>query len=172
MAINSDRDILATVRTDKTTGIHLLFDRYYRPLVLFANEYTGNMEDARDVVQSLFLRLWEDDYLIRLTTDGLGSYLFSAVRNACKSRLSKRDVLANPAILQDNDIAADWITDIDEELIESALRAVDQLPLRTREAVELVILKGRKYKDAASLMGISVNTVKYLLKEGLKRIRG
>lgn len=60
----SDQDILASMRKDKTIGIQRLFDRYYRPLVLFADEFLKDRSAAEDLVQDFFVKLWEDDYFV------------------------------------------------------------------------------------------------------------
>ena len=78
---SSDQDILAFMRKDKTIGIQHLFDRYYRPLVLFADEFLKDSSAAEDLVQDFFVKLWEDDYLLKVAEGALGSYLYSAVRN-------------------------------------------------------------------------------------------
>lgn len=51
---SSDQDILAFMRKDKTIGIQHLFDRYYRPLVLFADEFLKDSSAAEDLVQDFF----------------------------------------------------------------------------------------------------------------------
>ena len=76
----SDQDILASMRKDKTIGIQRLFDRYYRPLVLFADEFLKDRSAAEDLVQDFFVKLWEDDYLLKVTASTLGSYLYSEKR--------------------------------------------------------------------------------------------
>lgn len=77
----SDQDILASMRKDKTIGIQRLFDRYYRPLVLFADEFLKDRSAAEDLVQDFFVKLWEDDILLKVTASTLGSYLYSAVKD-------------------------------------------------------------------------------------------
>lgn len=54
---SSDQDILAFMRKDKTIGIQHLFDRYYRPLVLFADEFLKDSSAAEDLVQDFFVIL-------------------------------------------------------------------------------------------------------------------
>ena len=50
-------------------------------------------------------------------------------------------------------------------------KALDSLPEKTRGVVECVMLRGRMYKEAAEELGVSLNTVKTLLKIGLKELR-
>ena len=69
------------------------------------------------------------------------------------------------------EISVEVAADIDEERMEVVMREVDRLPERTRQVVECVMLRGRKYKETAEELNISINTVKFLLKEGTKRLR-
>ena len=71
---SSDQDILAFMRKDKTIGIQHLFDRYYRPLVLFADEFLKDSSAAEDLVQDFFVKLWEDDYLLKVA-EGVSWFL-------------------------------------------------------------------------------------------------
>ena len=167
----SDQDILASMRKDKTIGIQRLFDRYYRPLVLFADEFLKDRSAAEDLVQDFFVKLWEDDYLLKVTASTLGSYLYSAVRNRAISFLQKKDVLRNSQELGVIDISVDVVEDIDEERMDIVMKEVELLPERTRQVVERVMLRGLKYKEAAEELKISINTVKFALIEGTKRLR-
>ena len=167
----SDQDILASMRKDKTIGIQRLFDRYYRPLVLFADEFLKDRSAAEDLVQDFFVKLWEDDYLLKVTASTLGSYLYSAVRNRAISFLQKKDVLRNSQELGVIDISVDVVEDIDEERMDIVMKEVELLPERTRQVVERVMLRGLKYKEAAEELKISINTVKFAIKERTKLLR-
>ena len=81
----SDKNILDLVHRDKSAGIRQLFGRYYRPLVLYADEYLKDQAAAEDIVQELFVKVWEEDYLLKIANTSLGAYLYSAVRNRCYS---------------------------------------------------------------------------------------
>lgn len=71
----SDADILQRFKIDRKQGIQVLFRRYYRPLVLFADEFVHSLSTAEDIVQDFFIRLWTDDYLEKLLPSALSSYL-------------------------------------------------------------------------------------------------
>ena len=79
----SDRDILDVFVKNRKEGVRMLFDRYYRPLVLYAGSLIDDDTMAEDLVQEFFVRLWEDDYLKHIEEKALSSYLFSSVRNSC-----------------------------------------------------------------------------------------
>lgn len=167
----ADKNILDLVRRDKVAGIQQLFGRYYRPLVLYADEYLKDQATAEDIVQELFVKLWEEDHLLKIVNTSLGAYLYSAVRNRCYSYVRQKDVLRGTKGLDYVDIPMEWIIDVDEERLDRVMKEIEELPDRTRQVVECVMLRDLKYREAAEELGISINTVKFLLKEGTKRLR-
>lgn len=166
----TEEHIVQRLCRDKTEGIHLLFDRYYDALVLYANQYLKDKYKAEDVVQEFFMRLWEDDYLLRVPEKGLAPYLFTSIRNACLTYRNKKDVLRHSEDLTQVDVPVEAFT-VDDERINLILQEIEKLPERSKQVIECVMLKGLKYKETAEQMQISVNTVKFLLKEATRRLR-
>lgn len=171
MGTLANEEIIRALETDKTRGIRLLFERYYHPLVIYGNRILYDRNKAEDTVQEVFVRLWEDNYLRKITASNLASYLFTAVRNTCITHNTRKDILRHPVELSDIDIPVEAFTSVDEERVERVMREIAQLPPRTRQVVECIMLKGLKYKETATELNISVNTVKFLLKEGTQKLR-
>ena len=64
----SDADILRRFKTDRKQGIQVLFRRYYRPLVLFADEFVHSLSTAEDIVQDFLsgcgqTTIWKNYFL-------------------------------------------------------------------------------------------------------------
>lgn len=166
-----DERILQMLRTDKIAGVRLLFDRYYIPLVLWGEQFLHDRAKAEDVVQDFFVRLWEDDYLLKISAPVLSSYLFTAVRNACITIQNKKDTLHRANSLAGVEIPVEAFCEATDERISRVFEEISKLPERTRLVVEEIMLKEKKYKEVAFDLGISVNTVKYLLREGTRKLR-
>lgn len=164
-------DILNTLKSDKEKGMKMLFDSYYRPLVLFANELLKDVGVAEDVVQELFVKLWQGNYLLKVSSGGLSSYLYNAVRNTCMTKIVKRDILNESDDINGFDIPLEEVSSITEEVVIKVSQAFSSLPDQTRNVVEAVIVKELKYQEAADELHISINTVKTLLKRGVKKLR-
>lgn len=167
----SDQEILITIKKNKEKGIHCLFDRYYKPLVLFADEFVKDMAVSEDLVQEFFIRICEDKYLTNVVPSALSSYLFSSVRNSCIKYLLKKDVLRHRVELTGYDIPVDNFGYIDETENERVLKEMEVLPEQTRRVIEGVVIKGLKYKEVAQELNVSVNTVKTLLSRGIKKLQ-
>ena len=62
-------------------------------------------------------------------------------------------------------------TTISPELIDAIREAIQKLPEKTRAVVTAIVVEGKKYKEAAEELEVSVNTIKTLLSTGLKQLR-
>ena len=60
----------------------LLFKAYYQALCNFANSYLNNIAESEDLVQEVFVKIWDKRHELNVTTS-IKSYLFQAVKNSC-----------------------------------------------------------------------------------------
>lgn len=154
------------------------FDRvyvtYYARMYRFAKEYVVFDEDAENIVQDVFVLLWEKREVLDIQVSLL-SYLFSLVKNRCLDFLRHQTVaeeykqelsfkLSAIEILNNSFISDDNI----EKIVSDAL---SKLPERCREIFLKSRLEGKKYKEIAEEMNISVNTVENQISIALKKLR-
>lgn len=167
----SDQEILRMLNTTGQQGMEALFHRYYKPLVVFAEAYLHDLPEAEDLVVEQFVKLWTKKVFTDLESGALSTFLFTVVKNACLNWTEKRRLaltsLERPHLQIAWEEAEHW-EDSRGTLIEQAMC---RLPWRTRQVVELVMLNEYSYKQTAEALGISVNTVKTLLKTGVKELR-
>jgi RNA polymerase sigma-70 factor (ECF subfamily) len=166
-----DQEILALLERDARRGTRLLFEKYYTLLVAHAEHLLHDRGRAEDVVQDIIIRLWSTASDGHLQIDSLPAYLHASVRNACLSLLSSQHFTRESTNLPDVEIPDEIFSGIDDERVARLLREIDRLPARTRSVVKSVMLENRKYKDVADHLSISINTVKFLLKKGIRRLR-
>ena len=141
-------------------------------MVLFADEFVHSLSTAEDIVQDFFIRLWTDDYLEKLLPPALSSYLFTSVRNACYTYEHRKDVWNRRRDMPpEANIAVETALEMDSEVADRINRAISKLPVQTRAVVTRILLEEMKYKDAAAELNISVNTLKTLLRNGLRTLR-
>lgn len=117
---------------NRKEGVRMLFDRYYRPLVLYAGSLIDDDTMAEDLVQEFFVRLWEDDYLKHIEEKALSSYLFSSVRNSCYTYTHKKDVLRRRVDYTAIDVAADTATVLNQEIVDRVTTVIARMPEQTR----------------------------------------
>ncbi|MBC5623002.1 MULTISPECIES: sigma-70 family RNA polymerase sigma factor [Butyricimonas] len=166
-----DRDILDRFTKNRKDGIRVLFDRYYRPLVLYAGTLISDDTMAEDLVQEFFVRLWEDDYLERIESKALSSYLFSSVRNSCYTYLHKNDVMRARVDFTSIDVAADSAAALSQEIVDRVTAVIARMPEQTGRVLNCVLMQDMKYQETADELHVSLNTVKTLLRNGMRLLR-
>lgn len=166
----SETDILAAFSRSSDEGGRLLFERYYKPLVLFSAFFLNDHSSAEDVVQDVFYNFIRNRTYRQIMAEALTAYLFRCVKNACLNCLRDRRFFFDVELLEAQAVEEEAMT-FSPELISAICEAIASLPEKTRLVVTAVMVQGKKYKEAAVELNISVNTVKTLLSHGLKQLR-
>lgn len=164
----------AAIKADDTQAFEQVFHQYYAVLGRFAMTYLSDPEEARDLVQQVFVKVWEQRE--KLPADlQLRPYLYTAVRNACYNALEHKKVrqrhqawvMERPRPHMEG---PDHLTEARElqERIETAIAA---LPDRCQQAFRLSREEGLSYQEIASQMGISPKTVEVQMGKALRLLR-
>lgn len=144
------------------------FRDHHAACLAFAVHYTGDVHEAEEVVQQVFLRLWEK----RETIDVVGamkSYLFAAIRNTAISNWRKETVRQEKEQVAGGLRAADGQAQSPAwELERMYQQALEVLPDRCREVFILSRQQQLKYAEIAEVMNISVKTVENQMGKALK----
>lgn len=150
-----------------------LFEKTYEehkmPLTLYALRMLNNIEDAQDVVQQVFVAVW-DSYNQGKEISNLKYYLYTSVKNRCIS-LAKQHY---PTVDIEEYNAESGISedDIDTAERDSRLwKAIENLPSRCRQVFLLSKRDHLSQKEIAKEMGISVKTVENQITKALKQLR-
>lgn len=167
----NDQRIIDAFVVNKRDGIRALFERYYRPLVIYASNLIRDETMAEDIVQEFFVRLWEDNYLESVGGRALSSYLFSSVRNSCYTYGHKRDVLRERVDYTAIDIEERVAETMSQEIVDRVMEVLRQMPEQTGRVLDCVLMRDMKYQEAADELQVSVNTVKTLLRNGMRMLR-
>ncbi len=151
-------------------------------LFLFAKEYVLFDEEAENIVQDIFLMLWEKREALRVDVS-LTAYLFTLVKNKCIDFLRHQMVeqMYSENVKQEYNeelnVKLFALESFDhnfssEEDIETLLRnAIDKLPERCRLIFIKSRIEGKKYKEIAEELNLSVNTVEGQISIALKKLR-
>ena len=162
--------ILELLRQGDKRGLELLFRSFYRPLVMYALKFVVHQEEAEDIVQEVFYHFIKNNAYRQLTPEALSTYLFRCVKNACLNKIRDQKEFAQAEFLRYDAVEEEAMT-VSQELIKAIRQAIEELPRKTRMVVEAIVVEGKKYKETAEELGVSVNTVKTLLNGGLKQLR-
>ena len=154
-----------------------LFKEHYRPLCAFAFQYVKSSDDAEEVVQDLFVKLWQDRKKLNITSS-LKAYLFTAVRNRSLNainKLKRNEALSDEMVDIDQNLPTGQAGEVDEdeeEMRNARVRsAIEQLPEMRRKVFKMSRFDGLKYREIAEKLGISIKTVENQMGSALKTLR-
>lgn len=159
-----------------------IYTIYFPKLVRFAREYVISTEDAENIVQDLFMYLWERRDLLK-SIDNLNAFLFTLIKNRCidfyrHKVLSERKKESLEA-LQERELRLkmDALLQFDEQIftekeIEDLLnKAIEHLPEKCRQVFILSRIEGLKHEEIATQLNISVNTVQNHIVTALRKLK-
>lgn len=167
--------ILKEIRKKNEKVFKNLFDNHYEPLVRYANGYLFDIEPSQDIVQNIFIYIWEHADTLNIRTS-LKGYLYTMVRNKCLNYLKSIKITDNLELLDFNiNLISENVFDSTSEedkivVYHQTLKIIDTLPERMQQIVRLKFFHNYKYSEIASELDISINTVKTQLKRAKLRI--
>ncbi|MBN1987176.1 MAG: RNA polymerase sigma-70 factor [Prolixibacteraceae bacterium] len=156
------------------TAFELLFKYYYPGLVVFATNIVVNTDEAEEIVQDFFVRIWENRSALK-TDNPLKNYLFTSIKNRSinflKSAQVKKSVIDELKRQMETEIRYNPDIYTATELQQQLKNAFKKLPPRTAEIFTLSRFKGFSNDEIAESLGISKRTVETQVSNALKIIR-
>lgn len=151
-----------------------LVDRYLSRLRPFALRMMGNAEDADDVVQETFLRVWRGAHSWQPGRVQLTTWLHRIARNLCIDVIRRRRPTTefDETHAEAGDLAAnlEQVT-MAAELGDRVAAALASLQERQKTALLLCHYQGLSNRQAAEILDVSVEALESLLARGRRRMR-
>lgn len=156
----------------KKRDLKKIFDLYYSTLVQYANRFLYPKDECEDLVQDVFVGLWEKENTFP-DEISLKVYLYKTVRNKCYNIIKHNKVKYKYAenivqSLEDDNLFLKQI--LEEEIVRQLYHAIEVLPQRKKEIIKLS-LKGLKNTEIAEELQIKLQTVKTLKSQSYKILR-
>jgi RNA polymerase sigma-70 factor (family 1) len=170
-----DNHIFTAVKTGDEAAYERLFRSFYPRLCAYAATMITDRDEAEEIVQTMFVRLWEQRAALDITTS-VQAYLFRAVRNASLNQIKKNQIREayksrNLEQIENNpDYQTDHATTSD--LAQRIEAAIADLPEQCRLIFKMSRFEEMKYKDIADHLGLSIKTVENQMGKALKILRG
>lgn len=167
----TDEKLIAAIANDDYTSYNKLFVRYYSRLCCYVYRLLGEKEDAEDVVQDLFLTLWNNRSKMEIE-ENVSAYLYKMAKNLALNHIRTK---ANYRSLLENQ--QDTLSYYEENQLETEefriilYDCIDRLPERCKEVLLLHRVKGLKQKEIADQLSISVKTIKNQIWSSLQKIK-
>lgn len=164
---HSDIELVALLRTGDNAAFLEIYDRYNILLLNYAFRKLQDKQEAQDIVQEVFISLWEKRESFVLKTY-LSGFLYKSILNKILNIWKHNKIVREHAQLHNLTIDVDTIeTDFlirEKEIVAMIEKEIAAMPTRMREVYELKYKQYLSTKAIAAQLGISENTVSNHLK--------
>lgn len=170
----NDQELIALLRRGSPLAFKILFDKYSQKLFRFSLQYLKSDTDAEEIVQEVFLKLWQNREKIKSDTS-FKSYLFTIAFNVIlkqfnqknKEEKYRQDIIGS---LAEEDSSLEARLNY-EALLDKQEKLINQMPERRREIFLKRKKEGKSVKEIAAEMNISGKTVENQITEAMNFLR-
>jgi RNA polymerase sigma-70 factor, ECF subfamily len=171
VALPEESPLWRGVRSGDASAFDALFRQHYAGLCTVAHRMLRNDGESEEIVQDVFLRLWERRGALEPVHD-VGAYLRTAVRRRVLDRV-RRDTTEQQVIshIAHEPRVTDDAADERTQMWARVQAAFSELPPRCRAAMQLRWFERRPHAEIAALLEISPKGVERLITRGLATLR-
>lgn len=164
---NSSDHILANEK-----AFEHFFKENYAMYCRFAQGFTNDPDDAEEMVQNTFVKLWESRKSLVIGTQPK-AYLFTMIRNACLNQLKHISVREEYKKHNEQEIKSETEESSGEDLnLQDKIQsAIQKMPPQRRKIFEMSRFEGLKYREIAEHLNISIKTVENHMGSAMKDMR-
>lgn len=178
----TDEELILAFQQDEMEAFDILVKRYKDPLANFIFRFVGNHDDAADILQETFIRLYRKKHLYKSVAK-FSTWLYTIAGNLAKTELRKKSHKFSFSIfksrgkeeeaefpLPDPDPMPDHTTDSAMKSMKIH-EALNQLPASFREAVILRDIQDLTYEEISEITGMPIGTVKSRINRGRTQLQ-
>lgn len=173
----SDELLLSRIKDGDNRAFDTLFRKYYPRLFAFANKFIQDEDISKDIVQEVFILVWEKRLTVK--NSAIEAFLYKIVRNHCLNFIRNLKVYENKNIRLENATKLEELYRIaivkdepyfliEEELNQEIENVLKKLPETCRKVFELSRIEGLMNKEIAERMNFSVKNVEKHISQALK----
>lgn len=172
--LNSDEKLMCEIKADNMFAFDVLYKKYCKRLYKFAFSILKSSEESENIVQDVFLNLWENRHKVE-NDSSVKYYVFTIAYNSAISIIRKKareyQFIEYLKSLQDLSQEPVNIEIEYNELKDKFNDIINHLPDRQKDVYLLHRVEGLKYQEIAERLNVSVNTIENHMSRALKTIR-
>ena len=169
----TDEMLLRLLKANDEQAFKEIYSRYWRPIFETAYHRLASRETAKELVQTIFLRIWEKRHSIQITH--LQGYLQTAIKNSVinyvEATLVHKKYLQHVLNTTSSTCQGTESTLTFHELSQAIEKAIAELPEKTRHVFRLSRFDHLSIREIATNLNISEKAVEYHITQSLKTLR-
>lgn len=166
----NEKELLDALKSGSKPAFEQLYKTHMTLLWHEAYRILSDQQTADDVVQELFIELWEKKLFGKIESN-LGGYLFTCIRRKCYKLQSRRRTFEEIDPLLENAMQYEETQGQTTEVNKRIAEAMAEMSPQSSKVFELYVLEDKKRKEVALELGLSDNTVKSYLAAAIKIAR-
>ena len=166
-------DLILYLKKGNANAYAYLVDTYNHKLCLYANSLMNDIPASEDIVQNVFIKVWERRDKLK-TNFSIKSYLYKSVYNACINEYKRNksvSALEKKYIEELDRITEDKDKETLGKLIVSVREAINELPPKCKEILLLSKKEGLTNIEISDYLNISKNTIERQINIAFSKIR-
>ena len=170
----SDPQLALVIAGGDREALAEAFRRHAGAVFGLARRVSGDAEEAQDVTQEVFLRLWDRPDRFDAARGSLRTFLLTTTHGRAVDVLRSRNARAARETSDGARANAAYSVDLEMDdlvMADQVNRAMASLPNQEREAIELAYFDGHTYREVAHLLSEPEGTIKTRIRNGLRRMR-
>jgi RNA polymerase sigma-70 factor (ECF subfamily) len=170
----SDEELIKKYLKGDEKSLEVLIKRYLKPIYSFVFNFVLNQQDAEDLTQEIFLKMWRNLKKFKKEKN-FKSWLFTIAKNTCFDFLRKkrRNLILNAENLEIvADLAPSLLEKLEKEsLLEKLKKEIEKLPFKMKEVIDLRYNFGLNFGEISEILGEPMNTVKSRHKRAISKLK-
>jgi RNA polymerase sigma-70 factor (family 1) len=169
----TDEELLNFVQNDDKSAFEEIYNRHWHKLYNIAVKVLKSQEEAEEILQDIFLKLWIRRKEIRVLN--LSHYLISSVKkkivDSIRSKIVQEKYWNYYRQFMPQSVEETESTVVFNELNNEIQQAIQQLPEKSQQVFRLNRLEGRSISEIANFLKLSERAIEYHLTKSLKVLR-
>lgn len=168
----NDSELINCLKNDDEAALCAIYKKYWQPLYLSSYNIVKNKEVCEDIIQDLFIKLWNNRQVIEITVS-LKAYLYASIRYEVYRQIrvgAVRDDIYDDLLERIHTPAVYGNIEY-KELVAQISSVIDRMPEKCREVYKLSREENLTHKQIAAQLNISTKTVENHLTKALRQLR-
>jgi RNA polymerase sigma-70 factor, ECF subfamily len=167
----SDAELMARIARRDEGALSTLYDRYAGATLALAERVLGDRAEGEDVVQEVFVRVWEDPTRYSEARGSVAAFVLSAARNRAIDRLRRRGARERATERASERLAKVSLPEPVDDTDKRVRRALDGLPEDQRRTIEMAYFDGLTQTELAQRLKQPLGTIKSRIRLGMGKLR-